>query len=89
MAISGSILAFLASSAASRRAEITRVRKQRSDFAQFFESGVDLAQHGLELLLVIGRCDHIHRNDQQASRRHRGLRIITLPGAAAGHRHDA
>src|SRR5271154_3962989 len=72
-----------------RRAEITRVRQQRFGFAQFFGQGADLAEHGLELLLVVWRLNDIDSNHQHASHRHGGLRVITLLKAAAGHRHDA
>jgi len=67
-----------------RRAEITRVRQQRFGFAQFFGQGPDLAQHRLKLLLVVWCLNDIHSNHQHASRRHGGLRVITLLKAAAG-----
>ena len=72
-----------------RRTEITRVRQQRFAFAQFFRQGADLAQHRLELLLIVGSQNHIDRDHQQAPRGHGGLRIVALLEAASRHGHDA
>ena len=48
-----------------------------------------MLQHRLDLLLVVGRLNHIGRHHQQAARRHRRLRVVALIEAAARHRHDA
>ena len=57
--------------------------------AEFRGQGVELVQHWLDLLLVIGRLDDIAGDHQQAIRRHCGLGIVALIKAAAGDRHDA
>jgi hypothetical protein len=88
MAISGSTLSLLAGIDI-RGAEIARVRQQIFGLAQRRRQGPDLVQHRLDLLLVVGRLNHIDRHHQQAARRHRRLRIVALLEAAARNRHDA
>ncbi len=72
-----------------RRAEIARVRQQALGLAQLIGKSPDLVQHRFELLLVVGRLAHRARHHQQASRRNRGLSVVALVEAAAGHRHNA
>ena len=72
-----------------RRAEVARIRQQAFGLAQFVGKSLDLVQHRFELLLVVGRLAHGARHHQQTSRRHRGLGVVALIKAAAGHRHDA
>ncbi len=72
-----------------RRAEIAHIRQQAFGLAQFFGKSLDLIQHRFALLLVVGRLAHSARHHQQASRRHRGLGVVALVEAAAGHGHDA
>jgi hypothetical protein len=47
-----------------------------------------LAQHRLDLLLVVGGLHDIGGDYQQAVVRHRGLCVVALLEAAAGRRHD-
>lgn len=42
-----------------------------------------------KLLLVVGRLRQTGGHDEQTSRGHRGLRVVTLIKSAAGHLHDA
>ncbi len=44
------------------RAEITRVRQQMFDLAQGLGQRRDLFQHRFDLVLVVGRRDHVSRN---------------------------
>jgi hypothetical protein len=55
-----------------RRARRSR-RGRKSDTSA---SGLDLAQHRFELLLVVRRVNHVGRNDQQAPRGHHGLSVV-------------
>ena len=71
------------------RAEIAGVRQQSFGLAQGLGQCVDLAQHRLDLVLVVGRLDHVGRHHQQAADGDRRLRVVALIEAAAGHRHDA
>ena len=70
-------------------AEVTVVAQQRFDLAQLFGQGAGPGQHRFELLLVVGRLNHIARNHQQAAFRYDGLSVVALLEAAARNRHDA
>src|SRR6202040_1637237 len=70
-------------------AEIAGVREQILDLAQFLGQCRDLLQHWFDLALVVGRLYNIGRYNQQASRRHRRLRVVALLEPAARPRHDA
>ncbi len=59
------------------------------DLAEAFGQRADLLQHRFDLVLVVGRLNHIDGHDQKTSRCDRGLRIVALIEAAARHRHDA
>jgi hypothetical protein len=65
-----------------RRAEITRVRQQRFGVVQSFWQGTDLAQHRLELLLIVGGLNHIDRDHQQTSRGRQSLQTHDASVAA-------
>ena len=61
------------------------------DLAQAFGQRSDLLQHRFDLLLVVGRLNHIDGHHQKTSRSDRGLRIVALLEAApaAGMMRDA
>ena len=66
-----------------RLAEIAGVREQRFGLAQRRRQGLELGQRRLDLLLVVGRLNHVRRHHQHAARGYRGLRIVALLEAAA------
>jgi hypothetical protein len=69
-------------------AEISIVRQQRFDVAQFVGQISELAEHRLKLLLVVRRLHHIGRDHQQTACRHCRLRVVALLKPAARHWHD-
>ena len=52
------------------------------DLAQAFGQRADLLQHRFDLVLVVGRLDHVCRHHQKTARRHRRLRVVALVEAA-------
>lgn len=71
-----------------RRTEISHIHPQCFHFPHSSRQGVDLIQHQFNLLFVVGRLHHVHRNHQQAIRCYRSLGVVALLETAAGHRHD-
>ena len=57
-------------------AEIAIVGQQRVGMAKPFRQGINLREHRRNLLLVVGRLNHLGGDHQKTLRRHHRLRIV-------------
>ena len=70
-----------------RLAEIAVVGQQRFGPAKLFRQSIDLLQHRRDLLLVVGRLNHVRRDHQKAFGRHHGvIGVCSRPPTAATRR---
>jgi hypothetical protein len=64
-------------------AALKYVGQQRFRLAKLVRQGADLGKHRFDLLLVVGRLNHLGGEDQKALRGHHRLRVVAPSKPAA------